>query len=296
MDGLNITCCECNSMTALKCRTRENLIKMESNSYICRSCRQRGDRAHGIAKLTRDGIYWTDLRKKERSLKMMGQNNHFYGRNHSEETKNKIRQAQPDQTGENNPFFGKTHSEKTRKHLSISNKKVWENYTDAETESLKLKLKDGHKRFANANPEKLSEMRKKAARASHITQFNNFKMNKVENLVYQELICRNLDEQFQYSVILGGKQYDFGCKEKRILLEVHGDYWHANPKIYATESLNNTQISKKRADSEKYNFAVKHGFKIFYIWESEVKSGDFTTIDRIQDVLLSMEKGNTSFQ
>ena len=71
-------------------------------------------------------------KKKGRS----GSEHHMYGKHHSEETKEKIRQAnigrvQSDETrkkisdamiGENNPFYGKTHTDETRKKISEANK------------------------------------------------------------------------------------------------------------------------------------------------------------------------------
>lgn len=45
-------------------------------------------------------------------------------------------------------------------------------------------------------------------------------------------------------------QYDFIIGDK-ILLEVHGDYWHANPKKYENKKLNDTQLYKIKRDEEK---------------------------------------------
>ena len=63
-------------------------------------------------------------------------------------------------------------------------------------------------------------MKKEAGKASHTSQSNRYKqMNSIETIVNDELIRRNMN--FKPSVILDHKQYDFGNKENRILLEVH---------------------------------------------------------------------------
>lgn len=46
-----------------------------------------------------------------------GEENPFYGKTHSSETKAKIRNSLPDYSGENNPMFGKKHTEETIKKI-----------------------------------------------------------------------------------------------------------------------------------------------------------------------------------
>ena len=68
--------------------------------------------------------------------KKFGEENPFYGKSHTEETKKIIRQHQIENNGyvknrrsykgENNPFHGKTHSIETRELLKQEIKKVWE--------------------------------------------------------------------------------------------------------------------------------------------------------------------------
>jgi len=57
------------------------------------------------------------------SKRMMGENNPFYGKSHSKETIEKIKETlQGQMDGENNPFYGKTHTEETKKLLSENHK------------------------------------------------------------------------------------------------------------------------------------------------------------------------------
>lgn len=53
---------------------------------------------------------------------MVGKDHPMYGKHHTEETRQKIRDHLPDQSGEKNPFYGKHHSEETRKKISESGK------------------------------------------------------------------------------------------------------------------------------------------------------------------------------
>lgn len=70
---------------------------------------------------------------------------------------------------------------------------------------------------------------------------------------------------------LHGFYYDF--KIDNILLEINGDYWHGNPKIYKGSDVGPNgkrfvDIWKK--DSNKKNIAIKNGYHFITLWESEL--------------------------
>lgn len=62
---------------------------------------------------------------------------------------------------------------------------------------------------------------------------------------------------------------------------MQGDYWHGNPLYYGENKkpLNDTQKFKIGLDEKKFKYAIEYGYKIYYIWETEIKSQDFTIID-----------------
>jgi hypothetical protein len=71
--------------------------------------------------------YWKGIKKSEKSkYKISGENNPFYGKTHSTDTKLKISNANKLKIGELNPFYGKTHSEETKEKLSIIGKYLHE--------------------------------------------------------------------------------------------------------------------------------------------------------------------------
>lgn len=52
----------------------------------------------------------------------IGEKNHFYGKHHTEESLQKIRQARKKQVGEKNPFYGKHHTEESKRKISEAKK------------------------------------------------------------------------------------------------------------------------------------------------------------------------------
>lgn len=203
------------------------------------------------------GKKFTPKQKAYRSKLFSGSGNSFYGKYHTEESKQKIRESIPDYTGENNPFHGKRHSKETI-----------------------LKIKEKGDIWRKNNYEKFIESCKIGAYNSMYSQKRFKKKSKCEEKFEQELINRNID--YQYSVILNGKQFDFLINDE-ILIEVHGDYWHGNPKFYGDElkPLNDIQLNKQQKDKEKYQWCIDNKYKIYYIWENEINNQDFHILKEI---------------
>ena len=123
-----------------------------------------------------------------------------------------------------------------------------------------------------------------------MSKSQNYKKSCPEIIVENWLINHNID--YEYSPIMGSKntgifQYDFIIKNKRILIEVNGDYWHGNPNLFnengtdGKRKLNEIQINKKKKDILKQEFAKNHNFELIYIWETEVNNGDFSKLKKI---------------
>lgn len=71
--------------------------------------------------------------------------------------------------------------------------------------------------------------------------------------------------------------YDFCMPEINLIIEYHGDMWHANPEKYSAEDFTNTyfrRLNKTAADvwaidEAKANLAIKHGYDFHVVWESK---------------------------
>lgn len=87
--------------------------------------------------------------------------------------------------------------------------------------------------------------------------------NKLETKVKKILELGNIEHQMSFW-ITKKHQYDFLFPKFKILLEVQGDYWHANPEKYKPNDLikyPNEEILASEIwnrDLEKRKFAEKH--------------------------------------
>lgn len=84
-----------------------------------------------------------------------------------------------------------------------------------------------------------------------------------EFYIYDEKCKRG----FSYDIKLGNK-----------IIEVQGDYWHANPKLYEENSIIKLKSGKCLAkeiwakDKLKKSVATKNKYKVYYIWELDYNS------------------------
>lgn len=98
--------------------------------------------------------------------------------------------------------------------------------------------------------------------------------------ILQEL---KLDYKFQFYLYDDNRarfNFDFFIKNKNLIIECDGDYWHSNPKIYKT--LNSTQLKIKQRDLLKENLLKNKNIKLLRFWESE-----FNNIDLIKQKIIS---------
>ena len=81
--------------------------------------------------------------------------------------------------------------------------------------------------------------------------------------------------------------YDILLENKKII-EIYGDYWHGNPRIYNSEDIILKGSSKEYLVKEKWekdriknNFAKKRKYQILIIWEYDLKNNRQKTIRKI---------------
>lgn len=269
IDSIISICDNCESETILK-NIPENYILSKDN-YFCKSCRNVGKNNPMYGKK------WTDKLKKERSLKYSGENNPMYGKSlygvwvekYGEEIaklkKNEYANKHSKlNSGENNPMYGKTYYD------------IWvEKYGEKEAFLRNEYKKSKNKKWLEDNPDQL----KKMIIQSHKKRYRK---TSIERKLENYLINQKID--YKYNFILDNKyQFDFLIKDRNLIIEVNGDYWHANPEIYSDSDenkkpLNDTQRYKVDLDEKKNKYLISKGYEVIYLWEKEINNDIFKKI------------------
>ena len=142
------------------------------------------------------------------------------------------------------------------------------------------------------SPEKWEEIHKKT-RLTYQKRFENgapieqFK-SKLEKLVYDSFIELSIDVKEQRYV--NGRSYDFQITNTNLLIEINGDYWHANPKFYSSGEFINYKGDNKlvddiwERDKIKHRNALEYGYKVIYLWEWEIN--DYFSNNNLNNLIL----------
>jgi len=271
---IEIQCYLCHKKTEIKWRAA--LLK---KSYICMSCLRVGEKNPFYGK-----THPIERRKRHSERmkgKHIGKNNPFYGRRHSKETKRKISDTvKACHLDNDNPFYGRRHTPETIAKITNKNKEYQLNLTNADKERISQKLKKSAKEFRIKNPKYYSEIKKRAAKESARSQ-SKYKINNLEKYFFDAV--RKEGIVLEYNIMLNFMQFDFGHKESKTLIEIHGDYWHGNSKKYA--KLNEVQKRKKERDKEKKDWAIKNGFKYLVFWEDDVYNQTRKVIQEVKNAI-----------
>lgn len=145
------------------------------------------------------------------------------------------------------------------KHYGVNN--IWKTKEYAEFTS---------KRWATYNKEKKLEL-------IHKWTKQEGRISKIENKIVNILNELNIPIETQFKFPKYFHKYDILLKGTNIIIEIQGDFWHANPnKFKATDQLNfpggqiyiAEQLWKK--DLQHIHYAESQNYKVIQIWESDI--------------------------
>lgn len=124
----------------------------------------------------------------------------------------------------------------------------------------------------NYNKHPNEETRNKIRKAT-LLQYKNGILNRqtkpqilVNNILKECNISYENERLFEYYSV------DNYLTESNLIIEVMGDYFHANPTIYKKEKLDNIQSKDVIRDKRKHTYIKRyHNVEILYLWESDIK-------------------------
>ncbi len=193
----------------------------------------------------------------------------------------------PEISGEKHPMFGKTHSKESIRKMSESHKR-----TMASPEFRK-KLSDVHK-MRLSNPEerkRQSEVSRKTLLSlyesgSFPKQTNTFPERKVKEELLKKGYKQGIDFIHQYK-FMNKFMCDFCFPEQKIIVEIYGDFWHANPRKYPTP-IHKHQMKGIGRDKSKEAYIRKAdggSWTYLVLWESDIKKDVARCVDKIEEIL-----------
>lgn len=105
-------------------------------------------------------------------------------------------------------------------------------------------------------------------------------ISRLEKIVFDSLQRLKIPVEQQFLLLYNHnwRYYDIRILDTNILIEVNGDFYHANPNIYKEDDIMiylNKQIPALcvwENEINKQKFAESLGYEIVYIWESEIRS------------------------
>jgi len=120
------------------------------------------------------------------------------------------------------------------------------------------------KRKANPAAAKMAKKKRLEKTAAKMSN----KMTAPEKVFHD--MMKELGVKCECQKVVGNKIFDFYIPSKNMIVEVDGDYWHANPLIYENKDLNKTQLRNVKNDEFKTVLAKGNGYKIERVWENEL--------------------------
>lgn len=149
---------------------------------------------------------------------------------------------------------------------------------------VRKKISDKQKeKFSNLSDKERFDLTKKCR-----TFIKHKRISKLEMRIHSILEDFNI-EYSSNSFTCG---YYVDLKFDKNILEVMGDFWHGNPKLYKSDDILNFPYKKIKAkelwlkDRIKKEKLEKRGFKVHYLWETDIrKMSDIDILNFITNII-----------
>lgn len=119
-----------------------------------------------------------------------------------------------------------------------------------------------------------------------ITSFKSSIEERVERILFEMKIPHKM------CFWINQKSYDIRINDSKMVIEVNGDFWHANPLLYEEcdvlkhpgGEILASELWEK--DIQKKNNAKKYGYDVVYLWETEINEmSDEQLTEKIKELL-----------
>jgi len=150
-------------------------------------------------------------------------------------------------SGAKNGMYGRKHSPEAMQKIRDANKRQFDNPANRERAALNTCKQIQEGRTGKA-------------------------FNKLESLVAAKLTEQGVEFVQQFR--LGRFLFDFYLPATNTLIEVHGTFWHADPRVYEGKALTPIQSRNLANDKRKEERAIKDAFNFQVMWEKDIHAGN----------------------
>lgn len=123
-----------------------------------------------------------------------------------------------------------------------------------------------------------------------ISRLLNITTSSIETKIGNLLLELNIPFTTQYKI--NNRFFDFLINDTKIIIEINGDYWHANPEKYKENDILNLGRGKLMTakeiwikDRKKNTQAINKGYKVLIIWEKFIRK---STNEELKKYLLNI--------
>ena len=145
------------------------------------------------------------------------------------------------------------------------------------------RMKKMKERYGYTSPFQVPEIHKKALENS------GKRITKLNQKIYEMLDNIGIDYEKEFYLNTNEKKYFYDIKIKNLLIEINGDYWHANPNVYDknwfNKQKNMTADEIWKYDNKKINIAKNNGFDVLILWEKDIKKNSEKVYENIKNTV-----------
>jgi very-short-patch-repair endonuclease len=251
-----------------KDRAKSEIYKEKLSQAIKKSWENADDRKKSQSDYQKN--FWKNLSEEERKSICEKMSQNF---NRSEDRINSLREISKN-LWKNQEFrdkwFEANNSEKiSEKRRNNLLKQLRDPNSKINSEEVKIKkLNNFKKNWANKTEEEKNKILKNLANTLHVINGTS----KLELWVQKNISHLG----FKSKATIAGYCVDIVHESLPIIIEVNGDFWHANPEIYGPDWINN--VNKKTAqeiwnkDRERLNALKAAGYEIIVLWQKDIKN------------------------
>jgi len=165
-------------------------------------------------------------------------------------------------------LFGKDRAEQMRRNISENKER-----SEKISKSLAGKPKSAEHR----------ERMNKQLAINRRERLTSGKMSKPERIMGEILQSCGTDYIYQHEV--SGFFYDFYVKDKNILIEVDGDFWHCKPNTKYESPIMEEQRKNLVNDKKKTAIAYSNGYTLLRFWESDIQKNPLHVVKKLMENL-----------